>query len=197
MVRNQLPQEINGDFEEWLKEHEMVRMDTKGSQDVTQGVYSVKCGDDVFTFNGVDLPPPSGMFGVNYTRYVVGKFICSNLIGFRFIHKESCPHKYAVSWTASRDSRLGKDAGGHFFICDHGIKVEAAADTLIVWRPKAWHGTSLQQVDPNSLEIFQAGLAIVTPAGVNSLWKEVLEKKISLKEAREQALTLHNEDVSE
>ena len=68
MVRNQLPQEVNGDFEKWLHENQMVRMDTMGSQDVTKGVYSVKCRDDTFEFNGVDLPPPSGMFGVNYAR---------------------------------------------------------------------------------------------------------------------------------
>jgi hypothetical protein len=96
-----------------------------------------------------------------------------------------------------RDPQLGKDAGGHFFICDHGIKVEAAADTLIVWRPKAWHGTSLQDVDPYSSEIFQAGLAIVTPPGINRLWKGVLEKKISLEEAREKALELESGEVSE
>lgn len=68
LIRNQLPEEINGDFEKWLKENQMVRMDTMGSQDATKGVYSVKCGEDTFHFNGVDLPPPSGMFGVNYTR---------------------------------------------------------------------------------------------------------------------------------
>lgn len=197
IIRNQLPAEINKDFEKWLKENEMVRMDTMGSQEGTQGFYSVKCGDDIFTFNKVDMPPPSGMFGVNYTRYVVGKYICSYLIDFRFIHKEGSPHTYAVSWTTYRDSQLGKDAGGHFFVCDHGIKVEAAADTLIVWRPKSWHGTSLQQVDPKSLEIFQAGLAIVTSPGINSLWRGVLEKKLSLEEARKQALELGSEDVGE
>ena len=31
---NQLPEDINKDFEEWLLGREMVRMDTLGSQDV-------------------------------------------------------------------------------------------------------------------------------------------------------------------
>ena len=175
----------------------MVRMDTIGSQDVTKGVYSVKCGDDIFHFHGVDLPPPSGMFGVNYMRCVRMYVFCGYLTSFRFIHKEGSSHEYAVSWTTMRDPLLGKDAGGHFFVCEHGIKVEAAADTLVVWRPKSWHGTSLQRVDPNSQKIFQAGLAIVTPPGVTWLWKEVQEKKNSLEEARKRVLELESKDVAE
>ena len=74
------------------------------------------------------------------------------------------------------DPQLGPDAGGNFFACTHGIKVEAAADTVVVWRPKLWHGTSLQNVDPNSSKVFQAGLVIVTPPGITRLWKEVVRK---------------------
>jgi hypothetical protein len=118
----------------------------------------------------------------------------SYLTIFRFIHKEGSSHKYAVSWTTMRDPQLGKEAGGHFFVCDHGIKVESAPDTVIVWRPKAWHGTSLQEVDPESLDFFQAGLAIVTPPGVTRLWKEVQEKNISLEEARRQIMELESEE---
>ena len=70
ILRNQLPQEVNESFELWLKDEDMVRMDTKGSQDTTTGVYAVKYGDEVFEFNDVDMPPPSGFFGTNYTRFV-------------------------------------------------------------------------------------------------------------------------------
>jgi hypothetical protein len=70
ILRQQLPDEVNLDFEKWLKENDMVRMDTKGSQDTEKGVYTVKYGDDVFEFHGVDMPPPSGVFGTNYTRFV-------------------------------------------------------------------------------------------------------------------------------
>lgn len=68
ILRNQLPKEVNDDFETWLKDNEMVRMDTKGRQDSTQGEYTVKYGDDTFVFHGVDMPPPSGYFGTNYSR---------------------------------------------------------------------------------------------------------------------------------
>lgn len=93
-----------------------------------------------------------------------------------------------------RDPQLGSDRGGHFFICTHGIKVEAAADTVVAWTPTSWHGTSLQQRDPNNPAIFQAGLSIFTPPGVCRLWGEVLEKKISLEEARKEMLEFDSED---
>ena len=50
----------------------MVRMDTMGSQDSVRGAYTVKCGDDPFVFHDVEMPPPSGVVGVNYTRFVNG-----------------------------------------------------------------------------------------------------------------------------
>ena len=92
---------------------------------------------------------------------------------------------------------LERDQGGNFFICSHAIKVEAAADTVVVWKPTSLHGTSLQHRDPEELDIFQAGLAIVTPPGVDRLWKEVLEEKITLEEARAKMLELESEEDEE
>ena len=112
---------------------------------------------------------------------------------FRFIHREASCHKYAVSWTTARSPELGKSGGGHFFICTHGIKVEAAADTVIIWRPKKWHGTSLQNRDPRDPEIFQAGLAIVTPPIVASLWAKVVAEQLTIEEARRKVMELESE----
>jgi hypothetical protein len=75
MVRNQLPEEIVNDFDAWLKEHEMVRMDTKGSQESAQGMYTVELGDMKFEFHGVEMPPPSGVFGTNYTRFAISRSV--------------------------------------------------------------------------------------------------------------------------
>ena len=77
-----------------------------------------------------------------------------------------------------------KGGGANFFICLHTIKVEAATDTVIIWKPTSLHGTSLPNCDPNDPKIIQAGLAIVTPPGVERLWGEVLEKRLSIEEAR-------------
>ena len=70
LIRNQLPKEVNKDFEGWLRDSQMVRMDTKGAQDTAQGEYTVKYGADEFTFHGVDMPPPSGLIATNYSRCV-------------------------------------------------------------------------------------------------------------------------------
>ena len=96
-----------------------------------------------------------------------------------------------------RDPQLGEDGGGHFFLCKHGVKVEAAADSVVVWRPRSWHGTSLQQREPSNPAIFQAGISIVTPLGVSRLWDEVREKKISLEEARKKMHELESEETSD
>ena len=115
----------------------------------------------------------------------------------RFIHREGSGHEYAVAWTTFRDPMLSREWGGHFFICSHGIKVEAATDTVVVWKPKSWHGTSLQQHDPADPEIFQSGLAIVTPPGIDKLWTDVCDKKVTLKEARKRVLDLESAEVDE
>ena len=70
ILQNQLPHEIIDNFESWLQENNMVRMDTTGAQDSEQGVYIVKYGEESYEFHGVNMPPPSGVFGTNYTRFV-------------------------------------------------------------------------------------------------------------------------------
>ena len=70
ILQNQLPTEVNSDFEAWLQKSQIVQMDTTGSHGSTQGTYTVKYGGDTFEFHGVDMPPPSGVFGTNYTRFV-------------------------------------------------------------------------------------------------------------------------------
>jgi hypothetical protein len=77
-VRNQLPSKILDNFDAWLKEYDMVRMDTKGSQDSTKGMYTVKCGKDSFEFHCVDMPPPSPVFTTNYTRFVKDRLHCTS-----------------------------------------------------------------------------------------------------------------------
>jgi len=93
------------------------------------------------------------------------------------------------------DLSLGKYAGGNFLISSHSIKVEAATDTVVVWKPKACHGTSLMDRDPGNPMIVQAGLTIVTPPGVSRLWAGVLQKKETLEEARRKVLKLESHEI--
>ena len=80
-------------------------------------------------------------------------------------------------------------------MCSHGVKVMAATDTVVVWKPRACHGTSLLHREPGDPMIVQAGLAIVTPPGVSRLWAEVLEEQTTLEEARRQVLKLESDEV--
>lgn len=67
---NQLSKDVKKEFELWLHDSQMVRMDTKWSQSTVQGVYTIRHGDDSFLFHGVEMPLPSGFFGRNYARFV-------------------------------------------------------------------------------------------------------------------------------
>lgn len=88
---------------------------------------------------------------------------------FRFIHNESQPHEWAVSLTTSRvfnENLPHSEAGGNFFIASYGIRIQAAANTLIAWKPSDWHGTSLFHINPfkrkGMTEFHQRGLCFVT-----------------------------------
>jgi hypothetical protein len=56
------------------------------------------------------------------------------------------------------------EASGHFYISSYGIRVQAAPNTLIAWRPSDWHGTSLFRLNPfrPADEFHQRGLCFVT-----------------------------------
>jgi hypothetical protein len=98
----------------------------------------------------------------------------------RAIHCEQQPHKYAISWTTSRNK--GQEYGGGFYLAQYGIQVVAAANTFIVWRNHDAHGTGLQKIDPTLVHsdedpnsFCQAGLAFVTPNRLQKAWMECLQ----------------------
>jgi hypothetical protein len=90
---------------------------------------------------------------------------------------EHQPHTYALAWTVRRDHP--PDAGGHFYIGTYGIHIQAAANSLVIWRPTDVHGTSLQDLDPcdTNPAFLQRGLAIVTPNRLPHVWKEYCDKE--------------------
>lgn len=105
------------------------------------------------------------------------------------MHFEKQPHKWAAALTTSRTG--GSDDGGNFYLGAYGIKVEASANSLVVWQPRHVHGTSLQNRyphDPNP-NFLQRGLAIVTSARLSGVWEKYITKlgpdmKIVNKEAK-------------
>jgi len=95
------------------------------------------------------------------------------------MHFEHQPHKYAMAWTVRRDHP--PDAGGHFYIGTYRIRIQAAPNTLVIWKPTDIHGTSLQDLDPNDENpaFIQTGLAIVTPNRLRKLWRDYKENAIT------------------
>lgn len=68
-------------------------------------------------------------------------------------------------WTTFRDNSEC-DAGGHFYLASYGIRIQAASNKVVFWKPGDWHGTSLLKLKPAEKggPLLQCGLAIVTSA---------------------------------
>ncbi|KAG6370187.1 hypothetical protein JVT61DRAFT_12334 [Boletus reticuloceps] len=100
-------------------------------------------------------------------------------------HFEHQPHKYAASWTTGRIGPASK--GGLLYVSSHGICVEPAANTMVVWQPLSVHGTSLQDrlIDQHDPHFSQTGLAIVTSNRLPSIWKQYRKDLLTHKEAAE------------
>lgn len=114
-------------------------------------------------------------------------------------HYECQPHVYSISWCTSRiidQPASPKDNGGHFYIASHGIRIQAAANSLVIWKPQLWHGTTLNYQNPRNTLTTQfstRGIAFVTSPRLPKAWRLYREKKISLEEA-EQMLLEHEPD---
>lgn len=100
----------------------------------------------------------------------------------RIMHKEHQPHQYAIAWTVRRDHP--PEAGGHFYIATYKMRIQAAANMLVVWLPTDVHGMSLQDLDPmeKNPQFLQTGVAIVTPSRLPSVWKKFCEGEIKYQE---------------
>ena len=108
------------------------------------------------------------------------------------MHYENQPHDYAIALTARRTG--GINDGGHFYLGSYGIKVESAANSIVVWRPKDVHGTSLQNRSPydDDPAFMQRGMAIVTSTRLPGVWEKYAKdlglNLDSLKEKAEKAI---------
>ena len=200
--RNQLPPEVIANFDKYLTGSGITRMNTSGRKNKKMGAYTICDDEESVEFFDVELAPPAGVVGVNYTRYACSSLEDTQLdqtLTFRYIHNESSAHRYGIFWTTAREtgqldnSQQPDNAGGAFFASEYRIMIYGAKDTVVVWELEKLHGTSLAQWDPESddpesddPEFYQAGLAIVTPASLTNLWKRVRDGKISAEEAERQ-----------
>jgi hypothetical protein len=203
VFRNQLPPEVIADFDKYLTSSGITRMNPLGRKNKKMGAYTICDDEESVEFFNIELAPPAGVVGVNYTRYACSSLEDTQLdqaLTFRYIHDESSAHRYGIFWTTAREtgqpdnscqpdnSSQPDNAGGAFFSSEYRVMVYGAKDTVVVWELEKLHGTSLAQWDPESddPEFYQAGLAIVTPASLTNLWKRVQDGKISAEEAERQ-----------
>jgi hypothetical protein len=87
--------------------------------------------------------------------------------------------------TTERDP--GSDSyGGAFYMAQHGIRIAGAENTIVAWRHKLYHGTSLQDVDPldENPPFSQRGLAIITSSQLLKTYVDWKAGQITTQKAR-------------
>jgi hypothetical protein len=75
MLRNRVPEEIIKDTTEFCNSIGIYRMDAGKRLSSSEGTYMLEVDGVPIEFHGVELAPPTGVFGVNYSRYLL---LCFN-----------------------------------------------------------------------------------------------------------------------
>ncbi|KAJ3560342.1 hypothetical protein NP233_g10901 [Leucocoprinus birnbaumii] len=185
IARAVAPLEVLKNFDEFLSNLQIRRMDGGGTMphDIStgHGTYTVTLPSFSFTFHGAELAPPTAVCALNYGRYT---------------HYETQPHEFSISWTTAWViDPMASDLtnGGHFFIASHSIQIQAASNTMIIWQPRLWHGTSLSLQDPKNVVTGyqQRGLAFVTSSHLPAAWTQYCAGQLT-KEAAEELLQDHD-----
>ncbi|KAF5383887.1 hypothetical protein D9757_007416 [Collybiopsis confluens] len=167
MVKSLGPEEVRRDLEAFASTDGLYRMDSAIWGGGREQQYSVMLDEEELLFQGADMAPPSGVFGRNYAR---------------FVHRERQPHRWSVSWTTYRLQSSGTELGGHFYLCNWGIRIRAATSTMVFWKPEEWHGTSLPNMVPHEDTLISDGMAIVTSNRLPGAFKKFWEGTISYEE---------------
>ncbi|XP_006454211.1 hypothetical protein AGABI2DRAFT_61502 [Agaricus bisporus var. bisporus H97] len=165
MLLKRLPPEILDEWRGWIAREAMPGMNplfSAGENSGNRGVCEFPVYNGTCKLSSVEYAPPSGVMAQNYARA---------------IHCEKQPHKWSASYTLNRDGFQDGD-GGHFFVSAYGIRVLCAPDTLIVWQPRHYHGTSLQRLDPYNKDpsLLQRGISFVTSPRLPTIWKRYREE---------------------
>ncbi|KAH9890443.1 hypothetical protein C8Q73DRAFT_667332 [Cubamyces lactineus] len=143
-----LPAEVMDDWVKFLQDNKIPVLDAGVAMVGTRGDYTIQFGDESVTFHDAELAPGTALLNWNYARFGYQFFhifrgtkdVC------RAIHFECPPHTYAIQWITERTH--GTPYGGHFYIASYGVRILNTTDTLIAWRPKDFHGTSLAAFSP-------------------------------------------------
>lgn len=72
MIRNIVPPEVVADFDDFVARSGIPRMDGNGQ--LPEGTYEVPIDCMTFPFQNVELAPPGGVVGENYSRCALNLF---------------------------------------------------------------------------------------------------------------------------
>lgn len=188
IVKSLGPTEVVDDMETFIQTNKLYKMDPAIMEGGKQQTYTIDVGDGVpLTFHNADLAPPSGVFARNYARYTLYTMqYIDAYFEIRAVHRENQPHKWTSSWTTFRDSNDTGNMGGHFYIAEYGIRIRAATNKAVFWRPGDWHGTSLPRLVPSEKggPLLQCGAAIVTSPRLPAAFQQFHEGKLSADEVK-------------
>ena len=174
MMQRQLPPDTLKDLQKFCSKYNM-SMDAAGRMDEYYGIQD--SNGIYYEFHNTEFAPPQGNFAKNYAR---------------FCHHESNANKYCFAWTTSRLNKVQE--GGEFFIADYSVKIEPSSDTMVVWRGRDYHGTTLPHCDPGRLntDFHQIGMSITISGRVTKVFEEMekggIKSSAELQEALEKEI---------
>ncbi|KAK8123412.1 hypothetical protein PG999_003330 [Apiospora kogelbergensis] len=155
MLKSRLPDEIIQDYEDAIANSEAPRMDMQREQKD----FSFPFHGKSVMFKGLDLPPPSGLCSINYSR---------------FTHKENNGNRFFIACTTEAPADPTK--GGNFYNASYGIMLKAATNTVTSWLPSDYHGTTLYEMVEGPEK--RAGYEIRPDGGINTGFSFEVSKMI-------------------
>ncbi|KAI1504255.1 hypothetical protein F5X99DRAFT_406324 [Biscogniauxia marginata] len=171
MMKSRLPPEIIADYNDTIFDNDFPRMDM-GREDES---FTFRVGGKDVTFEGLELPPPSGIAAINYARHT---------------HRETNGNDWVLACTCHAPDDPTK--GGNFYLASYGIMMQPASNTVSAWHPKDYHGTTLYEMREGKER--RAGYEIRQDGAFNA--GLVLELSRALKNARKNSAWLDNRRAS-
>lgn len=130
LIQSHAPKEVVDSVNSAIEQSGMPEIGSRFGED--HSGYAVTIGTQEFTFPRVRKAPCEGYFATNYTAPA---------------HSDKCFANFAFAWSTKHSTscrlRSRQSAGGNFADISLRVLVEAAPDTLLVFKPQYRHGTTV------------------------------------------------------
>lgn len=90
-----------------------------------------------------------------------------------------------IAWTTNRVASEGTKMGGNFYLSDFGLLIEASQNSLVVWKPSEYHGTTLTNINPMDTDppgFNQSGCSIALSKRLAKSWEIYLQRVLTEEE---------------